>query len=84
MGDFFVNSMERLVAVIVVFALLLVLTSIAVMFSAQGGFLQGLLMLVLGSLYMVLMFGMVHVVLAIRANTRRTAIATEALLARQG
>lgn len=80
MRDFFILWMERIINVVVVLgAAMIVIGALITMFSAQGGFLQGLAVLVVGSLYLILMAGMIYLGLGIYNNTRRTAEAVEKL-----
>ncbi len=79
MRDFFINSLEKLITVIVVLMIVGVLIgAIVVMFSAQGGFLAGIGMLIFGGLYVILMGGMMYLFLGIYHNTKRTAEILEA------
>jgi len=74
MRDFFIQSLEKLISVIIVLLLLVVLiVGIGTMFSAGGGFLRGLAVLIGGGLYVVLMGGMLYLFLGIYHNTKRTA-----------
>lgn len=85
MREFFVNSLEKIVNVMVVLASIgVVIAALVMMFSGapNGGFLAGLAVLVVGALYVVLMFGGIYLALSIYDNTRRTAIATEELARR--
>lgn len=81
MRDFFILALEKLIAVIIVLLMIGVLV-FAVMATGnpQGGALQGLLILVGGALYVVMMGGMLYLFLGIYHNTRRTA---ELLAARE-
>lgn len=84
MRDFFIRSMEWIINVVMVLgAIVVVASSIAVMFSVGGGFWQGIGVLILGALYLILMGGMVYLGLGIYSNTRRTADAIEALARKQ-
>ncbi len=74
MRDFFINSLEKLITVIVVLMIVGVLIAAVVsMFSAQGGFLLGVGVLIFGGLYVILMGGMMYLFLGIYHNTKRTA-----------
>ncbi len=80
MRNFFINSLEMLAAVIAVLGLIAVVVGgFGVMFSAQGGFGAGLLFLIGGFIYLVMMVGFLYLVLGIHDNTRRTAEAVERL-----
>lgn len=84
MRDFFILWMERIINVVVVIgAVVVLIAAVTSMFSAQGGFLAGIGVLVGGSLYLILMAGMIYLGLGIYANTRRTAEAVEELARRQ-
>ncbi|RMC37463.1 hypothetical protein [Paracoccus alkanivorans] len=83
MRDFFILWMERIINVVIVIgAIAVVISGFVAMFSAQGGFLQGLIVWVIGAFYLVLMGGMIYLGLGIYNNTRRTAEAIEQLNAR--
>lgn len=83
MRDFFILWMERIINVVVILgAAVIVIAAVAAMFSLQGGILQGLGVLVGGTLYLTLMAGMVYLGLGIYSNTRRTAEAVEELARR--
>lgn len=74
MRDFFINSLEKLVAVIVLLmAIGVVIGAIVAMFSPMGGFLQAIGILIAGALYTVLMGGSLYLFLGIYQNTKRTA-----------
>lgn len=74
MRDFFILALEKLIAVIVVLLIIAVLIfTVMVMASPQGGALQGVAVLVGGGLYVVLMGGMLYLFLGIYHNTKRTA-----------
>lgn len=82
MRDFFILALEKLIAVIVVLMMIGVLVfGVMAMGSPQGGFLQGLMILVLGGLYVIMMGGMLYLFLGIYHNTKRTA---ELLAAKAG
>lgn len=86
MREFFIQSLEKIVNVLVVLAAIaVVISAVVMMFSGSsqgGGFLMGLGVLVFGALYLVLIFGGIYLGLGIYDNTRRTAIATEELTRR--
>ena len=83
MRDFFINSLEKIVTVIILLMALGVLFSgIGVMFSPEGGFLAGLAIWLFGGLYVLIMGGVLFLALGIHDNTRRTAAAVEALVAK--
>lgn len=83
MREFFILWMERIVNVVIVLgAIAVVISGLVAMFSAQGGILQGLGVWIIGSIYLILMGGMIYLGLGIYNNTRRTADAVEKLSAR--
>lgn len=85
MREIFINSLEKIVNVLVVLgAIGVVIAALAMMFGGapNGGFLAGLGVLVFGTLYLVMIFGGIYLALGIYDNTRRTAIATEELTRR--
>ncbi|WP_149587084.1 hypothetical protein [Tabrizicola flagellatus] len=74
MRDFFILALEKLIAVIVVLMMIAVLIfAVMAMGSPKGGFLQGLMILVMGGLYVILMGGLLYLFLGIYHNTKRTA-----------
>lgn len=81
MRDFFITWFERLVGVIIILAALAVLIGgIATMVGATGqpgGFLVGLLILIFGAIYIVLLGGGLYLGLGIYQNTKRAAEALE-------
>ena len=94
MRDFFINSLEMLVSVIVV---LMGLTVLGLALAALagggmmgqggmmgraggGGFLAALAILVGGGLYVIIVGGFLYMLIAIQQNTRRSAEALEKLL----
>lgn len=81
MRDFFIGSLEKLIAVIVVLMCVgVVVMALMVMFNGQqGGFFAGLGVLLFGGVYVVLMGGMMYLFLGIHANTKRTAEAVESM-----
>lgn len=79
MRDFFINSFEKLVAVIIVLAMIaVVIGGLGAMFSGDG-FLAGLAILIGGTLYVIMLGGMLYLMLGVYHNTRRTADAVERL-----
>ncbi|MFV0292330.1 MAG: hypothetical protein ACK5II_03560 [Paracoccus sp. (in: a-proteobacteria)] len=75
MRDFFINWAEKLLTVLIVLLMIgVVLTAIGVMFTGQqpGGFLAGLLVLVLGPLYVIILGGAMYVSFGIFRNTQET------------
>ena len=89
MRDFFINSFEKLVGVIVV--LLAIFVVVAAGMSAFGGGgmggmrgspLMGLAILIGGAIYVIFIGGLMYMGLGIYQNTRRTAEAVEKLAAR--
>lgn len=84
MQEFFIGALEKIIAVAVVLGAVAVLVGgISAMFAPYGGFFRGLLVLVGGSIYLLLIGGMAYLGLGIYNNTRRTAEAVEEL-ARRG
>lgn len=81
MRDFFINSFEKLVGIlIIVMAIGVVIGALGTMFSGQGGgFFAGIAVLLIGAFYVVLTGGMMYLALGIYHNTMRTAEATERL-----
>lgn len=80
MRDFFIRSFEMIVSVVVVVAALVVfIGGLVTMFSHMGGFLQGLMVWVIGAIYVLFMGGAMFLGLGIYQNTKRTADATERL-----
>lgn len=89
MRDFFIGGLERLVSVIVVVMGLGVLVFAGMATSGGGhmgpggmggGVLAGLLVLVAGGIYVILVGGFLYMLIAIQQNTRRSAEALEKLL----
>ena len=81
MRNFFVNSFEGVVGVLVVLmAVGIVLAAFVSMSTPQGGIFTFLAILVMGFVYLVLVAGFVYLQIGIHANTRRTAEAVESLL----
>jgi len=83
MRDFFINSLEKIVNVIVVLLIAATIVGTIVTWASPahtgGGFLPGLFILVGGIIYTILVGGMLYLFLGIYQNTKKTA---EALLAR--
>ncbi|MFN0114604.1 MAG: hypothetical protein ACKVPY_08015 [Paracoccaceae bacterium] len=83
MRDFFINSLEKIlnVLVVVAFLALVVVAGIAATGGhgpmGEGGPLAGLLLLVLGAVYLVIVFGFMFLGLGIYQNTKRMADALE-------
>ncbi len=83
MRDFFIDTLEKIIAVAIVLgALVVLIAGIGAMFSPYGGFFRGLGILVGGSIYLLLVGGMAYLGLGIYHNTRRTAEAVEELARR--
>ena len=89
MRDFFINSFEMLVGVIVVLLSLGVLVSAAMAafgggmgMGGQSGLLMGLAILIGGAIYVIFIGGLMYMGLGIYQNTKRTAAAVEKLAAR--
>lgn len=78
MRDFFINSFEKLIAVLIILLCLGVLVG-AVAAMTSEGVLAGLAILIGGGLYVVMIGGMLYLVFGIYHNTRRTAEAMEAM-----
>lgn len=84
MRNFFVNSFEGVIGVIVVLlGIGIVVAAFASLTQPQGGVLTFLAILAGGFVNLVLIAGFVYLQIGIHANTRRTAQAVEALLARR-
>ncbi len=78
MRDFFIGSLEKLITIIVVLLVIgTVIGALAAM--AQQGILAGVAVLVAGSVYSVLVGGMLYIGVGIYDNTKRTADAVERL-----
>jgi len=81
--DFFIYWMERIINVLIAIgAIGVFVAGLVVMFSAQGGFLQGIVTWIGGAFYLILMGGMIYLGLGIYDNTRRTAEAVERMTQR--
>lgn len=73
MRDFFIQSFEMIVNVIVVvLAVGVVVGAIGTMFSDEGGFLQGLMVLIGGAVWVLFTGGIMYLGLGIYQNTRQT------------
>ena len=84
MRNFFVDSFERVIGgIVVLMGIGIVLAAFASLSQPQGGVLSFLVILLSGFVWLVLMAGFIYLQIGIHANTRRTAEAVEALLARQ-
>lgn len=80
MRDFFINSFEKLIAVIVVVtAAASVIGGLVTMFSE--GFFAGILVLIIGAIYTVVLGGGMYLAFGIYHNTKRTADAVERMAA---
>lgn len=76
MRDFFIKSFEIIVSVVVVLmAVAVVIGGLMTMFN--GGFLQGLGILIGGAVYVLFIGGAMYLGLGIYQNTKRTADALE-------
>lgn len=78
MRDFFINSLEKILNVIVVLmAVAIIIGTLFVLFMGGQGFfgnlLSAILVLIVGALYLVLFAGMAYLGLGIYQNTKRTA-----------
>lgn len=82
MRDFFIGAFEKLVGLIVILMILVVIAGAVVAFldTAQAGPLAALAIVLIGSLYVVLMAGMMYLFLGIYHNTKRSAAALEKLV----
>ncbi|MFA5581414.1 MAG: hypothetical protein WDA25_05620 [Paracoccaceae bacterium] len=85
MRNFFINSFEKLVAILLVLISIGVLiAAVGLMVSGQpGGVWMGIAALIGGAFYVVLIGGVLYLALGIHDNTRRTAEAIEKLAARR-
>ncbi len=74
MREFFIDWAEKLIAVFVVLGVIaVVLSGLAAMFSGMpGGFFQGLAILVGGSIYLIIMAGVMYIAFGIYRNTQET------------
>lgn len=74
MREFFIDWAEKLIAVfIVIGGLGIVVSSVMAMFSGQrGGFFSGLMLLVGGSIYLIIMAGVMYIAFGIYRNTQET------------
>ena len=80
MRDFFINSLEMLINILVVLMVIGVVVGAGViMFDRSGGILPALAVLVGGAIYVILVGGMLYLFLGIYQNTKRTAAAVEAM-----
>lgn len=80
MREFFIDSFEGIVSVLVVLMGIGVLVAgLAAMFGPGGGFWRGLFVLIGGGVYVMLIGGAMFLALGIYHNTKRTAEAIEAL-----
>jgi len=78
--DFFIVWMERIISVVMVLgAVAVLLGGLGVMTAPQGGLLPGLMVWIAGTIYLILIGGMVYLGLGIYNNTKRTAEAIERL-----
>lgn len=76
MREFFIEALDKLIAVIIVLgAIFVVIASVSAI--ATQGFLTGVLVLVAGALYVIMMGGLMYLFLGIYYNTKRTAEAIE-------
>lgn len=87
MRDFFIRSLDVLIGIFVVFAVIGIIVASAAMMSGgmsgpggmpmQGGVGSGVALLVVGLLYVCFIAGFLYLGVGIYHNTRRTAEATE-------
>lgn len=83
MREFFIDALEKIIAVVIVLGALMVLVAgFGTMFTPHGGFWRGLAILIGGAIYLMLIGGMAYLGLGIYHNTRRTADAVEKLAQR--
>lgn len=91
MRDFFINSLEKLIGVIIILMIIGIIIGFLVItfgggygpYGNSGGLLAGLLFLVGGAIYVILMGGFMYLGIGIYQNTLRTAKAVENLSNRQ-
>ena len=76
MREFFINSFEKLVAVIIVVMCIAVVVA-AIAAASEGGILAFLGILVVGAIYVVLMGGFMYLGIGIYHNTKRMADAMD-------
>ena len=81
MRDFFINSLEMLINILVVLMVIGVLIMAVVVMAEgrNGGFFAGIGVLIGGAIYVILTGGMLYLFLGIYQNTKRTAEAVEAM-----
>lgn len=80
MRDFFINSLEMLINILVVLMVIgVVIAAGVIMFDRSGGILPALAVLFGGAIYIILVGGMLFLFLGIYQNTKRTAAAVEAI-----
>lgn len=73
MRDFFIDWAEKLLTVLIAFMVLaVVIAGFGAMFAPQGGFFQGLGILIGGTLYVIVMGGVMYLVFGIYRNTQKT------------
>ena len=94
MRNFFITSLEKVVGVIVILgAIAIVVAAVAVSFGGRmggemgsqmggGGPLMGLVVLIVGAVYLILVGGFMYLGIGIYQNTKRTAEAVEKLASR--
>lgn len=86
MRNFFISSLELVINVaVVVMTIAVLIVGVAVMLTPGymgGGFLRGVMVLVGGGVYVLIMGGVLYLGLGIHANTRRTAELLEELARR--
>ncbi len=89
MRDFFIQSLEKLIGVIIVLMIIgVIIGFVGISFGGghgpygqSGGILAGLLFLVVGTIYVILMGGFMYLGVGIYQNTLRTAKAVEEMAA---
>lgn len=83
MRDFFINALEKIIATgVILGAIVVVVAAFGMAISSEGGILAGILVLIGGGIYLLLIGGFAFLGLGIYQNTLRTAEAVE-LLARR-
>ena len=84
MRNFFIKSFEFVASIIVALGfLILIVGTVAVAQSPEGGIARAIGVLFGGFVYLALLVGSIYLVIGIHDNTKRTALAVEELLRRQ-
>ncbi len=87
MRDFFINSFEKLVGlVIILMCIAVAIAGFGTMFGGMagpmgqgGGFLAGIAILIVGGIYVIFVGGLMYLALGIYQNTKKTAEAVQRL-----